>query len=211
MIKISPSIFASDLSNLAKELKKIDKAGAEYVHLDVMDGNFVNNISFGADIISSIRKYSNRVFDVHLMINDVDKYIQSFINAGADIITFHIENTQSPAKIIKAIKAEGVKVGIALKPDTPVAKIKRYLKDIDQVLIMSVEPGFSGQSYISQEKKIRELKKLTKGLSIDIEVDGGVDDKNAPKLIKAGATILVAGSYIFKSKNYKKSINSLRG
>jgi ribulose-phosphate 3-epimerase len=211
MTKISPSILAADFSNLEKEIKAVDKAGAEYIHLDVMDGHFVPNISFGPAVISSIRKHTNKVFDVHLMIDNVDKYVQEFVNAGADIITFHIENTSSTAQIIKMLKSEGVKVGIALSPETPVSKIKRYIKDIDQVLVMSVNPGFSGQAYIDQVKKVKEVKKLTKGLNVDIEVDGGINDTNAPKLIKAGATALVAGNYIFRAKNYKKAIKKLKG
>jgi len=210
MVKISPSILSSDFSKLAKEIKSIEKAGAELVHLDVMDGHFVDNISFGPALIKSIRKCTNMIFDVHLMIDNVDKYIQDFIAAGADIITFHIENTAKPLETINMIKSLGCKVGIAVKPNTKISTIKKYLNLIDLVLIMSVEPGFSGQTYISQEKKIKELSKEIEKLPIEIEVDGGINEKISPKLIKAGATILVAGSYIFKSKNYKKAIKNLR-
>lgn len=211
MVKISPSILSADFSKLAKEIKKVDRAGAEFIHLDVMDGHFVDNITFGPALIKSIRKCTSKIFDVHLMIENVDKYIKSFVSSGADIITFHIENTKDANETINLIKSYGCKVGIAIKPDTSPSKIKKYLKDIDLVLVMSVEPGFSGQVYIPQEKKIKEIFKLIGNNDVEIEVDGGINNGNSKRLIDAGATILVSGNYIFKSKNYKKAIKSLRG
>lgn len=211
MVKIAPSILAADFSKLGKEIKAVDKAGADMIHLDIMDGHFVDNISFGPGLIASVRKSTNKVFDVHLMIDNVDKYVQDYIKAGADVITFHVENTKYPAKVIKMIKAQGIKVGLALSPDTSINKIGKYLEDIDQILVMSVNPGFSGQKYISQEEKVKEISQMIRCRCISIEVDGGINDKNAPNLIKAGADILVSGNYIFKSSNYKKSIQKLKG
>jgi len=209
-IKISPSILGADFSKLGKEIKALDKAGADYIHIDVMDGNFVPNISFGPVVIGSVRKCTKKPFDVHLMIENVENYVDSFIKAGADMITFHIENTPNATKIIKHLKSKNIKVGLAVSPDTPVSKIKKYIKDIDLILIMSVYPGFGGQKYIPSEKKVREAKKMIGKLPIEISVDGGVTNKNSAGLIKAGADVLISGSYITKSNSYRKAIKSLR-
>ncbi len=207
-IIVAPSLLAADFSDLKNEIDKVEKAGAEYLHLDVMDGAFVPNISFGAPIISAIRKHSNLVFDVHLMIENPDRFIKDFVEAGADIITVHVEATKHLNRTLQLIKSYGKKVGISLNPSTPVEMIKYELKNIDMVLIMTVNPGFGGQSFIeNMTDKIKELRTLDK--NIDIEVDGGINAETGKKVKEAGANILVAGSYIFNG-DYKERIDSLK-
>lgn len=207
-IIVAPSLLAADFSDLKNEIDKVEKAGAEYLHLDVMDGAFVPNISFGAPIISAIRKHSNLVFDVHLMIENPDRFIKDFVEAGADIITVHAEATKHLNRTLQLIKSYGKKVGISLNPSTPVEMIKYELKNIDMVLIMTVNPGFGGQSFIeNMTDKIKELRTLDK--NIDIEVDGGINAETGKKVKEAGANILVAGSYIFNG-DYKERIDSLK-
>ena len=207
-IIIAPSLLAADFSKLKEEISEIEKYGAEYLHLDVMDGNYVPNISFGAPIISSIRKHSNLVFDVHLMVENPDMFIKDMVDVGADIITVHVEATKHLNRTVQLIKSYGKKVGIALNPSTPLEMIKYDLKNIDMVLIMTVNPGFGGQKFIEDmTEKIRELRKINK--DIDIEVDGGINAETAKKVKEAGANILVAGSYVF-SGNYKEKIESLK-
>lgn len=205
---IAPSLLAADFSDLKNEIEKVEKAGAEYLHLDVMDGAFVPNISFGAPVISSIRKHSNLVFDVHLMVENPDRFIKDFVDAGADIITVHAEATKHLNRTVQLIKSYGKKVGISLNPSTPLEMIKHELKNIDMVLIMTVNPGFGGQAFIeNMTDKIKDLRALD--TNIDIEVDGGINSETGKKVKEAGANVLVAGSYIFNG-NYEEKIKSLK-
>tara|TARA_E500000331_G_scaffold320248_1_gene333591 strand:- start:71 stop:730 length:660 start_codon:yes stop_codon:yes gene_type:complete len=214
-IKISPSILAADFSNLGLEIKKLKKAGADLIHVDVMDGHFVPNLTIGPPIIKSLRKYTRIPFDVHLMISPVHKYIKSYADAGADIITIHPEATNNLKKSVKLIKKLKKKVGVSLNPNTSLNKLNNILNDIDLVLIMSVNPGFGGQKFIKKVlKKIKTLKKIInkKKLKIQIEVDGGINFNNSKSIIDAGADILVSGTTIFKSNkgNIKKNIKILK-
>ncbi len=197
---LSPSILSADFANLGKQIKELDKAGAQYVHIDVMDGMFVPSISFGMPVMKSIRKYTERVFDVHLMIEDPDRYINDFAAAGADLITVHAEACKHLDRTISAIKEKGLLAGVALNPATPLSVIEWILPKVDMVLIMSVNPGFGGQSMIPYcVDKVRDLKAMIekKGLKTDIEVDGGVNHKNVSDFLDAGANIIVAGSAVF--------------
>ena len=204
---IAPSLLAADFSKLKEEITEVEKLGAKYLHLDVMDGNFVPNISFGAPVISSLRKHSNLVFDVHLMVNEPDYLIEDFAQFS-DIITVHAEASKHLNRTIQLIKSFGKKVGVALNPSTSLDVIKYDLDNIDMVLIMTVNPGFGGQKFIPEMiQKIKDLRKINK--NIDIEVDGGINDKTAKLVKEAGANVLVAGSYIF-SGNYKEKIDSLK-
>ena len=210
MNKLAPSILSADFSKLGEEIASIECAGAEYVHIDVMDGSFVPSISFGMPIMKSIRGKSNCVFDVHLMIEEPVRYLQDFKNAGADLITVHAEACKHLDRTINAVKEMGMKVGVALNPATSLHVLDHVLDQIDMVLIMSVNPGFGGQSFIPYSlDKIRELKKMIdqKGLQVDIQVDGGVKLDNAKEILDAGANILVAGTAVFSgdvSENVRK-------
>ncbi len=212
-IIISPSILASDYGNLAEEIKKVAENGAEYIHIDVMDGHFVPNISIGVPVVKSIRKITDKVFDCHLMISEPYKYIDAFIDAGADLISFHIESDSDIKKTIEKIKSAGKKAALVVKPNTPIEEVFPYLEEISMVLIMTVEPGFGGQSFMeNQISKIEKLKKEIdkRELNVDIQVDGGIDSETASLCKEAGANILVAGSYIFKAKDVKEAIKLLK-
>ena len=213
MIKLAPSILSADFARLLEDVKKVEKAGCEYLHIDVMDGHFVPNITLGPGIVKSLRKDVNMVFDAHLMIENPDNYIKEFADAGCDIIVVHQEACTHLHRTTQNIKSHGIKAGVALNPATPIETIKYVLQDVDMVLLMSVNPGFGGQSYIPVvTEKIKELKALIDkmNLDIDIEVDGGVKPSNIAEVVNAGANVIVAGSAIFNAGNIDEAVKSLR-
>ena len=211
-IIISPSVLGGSFSNMEKTILEINKSKAEYIHFDVMDGDFVPNLTFGPQFISDVRSYSNKVFDVHLMINRVQKFVDDYIKAGSDIISFHIEIEDDIKSLISKIKKNDIKCGIAIKPKTPWNEIQPYLDSIDQVIVMTVEPGFGGQVFMSdQVTKIKNISDYIKSrdLNVKIEIDGGVNYETGKTCKEAGANILVAGSFLFKQEDLIKATNSL--
>ena len=213
-VKIAPSILAADFSQLGEDVQKVEESGADLIHFDIMDGHFVPNLTMGAELVKSIRRHTELPFDVHLMMTHPQDYIESFVNAGADLITIHTEIVTAPIDVvIEKIKSFNVQVGLATRPQTPISVIDPYLSDLDLVLLMSVEPGFGGQKFIPDtldkisyvDQKIKEI-----GKPIDLEVDGGINEKTAPLVIERGATILVAGTAVFKQSNYADAMNQLR-
>lgn len=213
MIKIAPSILASDFSRLGEEILRVEKAGADMIHLDIMDGHFVPNITIGPPVIRSLRKVTQLPFDVHLMIEEPDRYIKDFADAGADIISVHVENNPHLHRTIEMIKERGVRASVVLNPATPLNTLDAVMGDVDMVLLMTVDPGFGGQQYIeSMTDKIRELKNMAvkRSLKFDIEVDGGIDLSNIRSVTQAGANVIVAGTTIFGAPDAEEMISSLR-
>ncbi|EGT3659759.1 TPA: ribulose-phosphate 3-epimerase [Clostridioides difficile] len=214
MIKLAPSTLSADFAKLLEDVRKVESAGCEYLHIDVMDGHFVPNITLGPLVVKSLKKENiNMVFDAHLMIENPDQYIEEFVKAGCDIITVHQEACVHLHRTIQNIKSHGIKAGVVLNPATPVDTIKHVLPDLDMVLLMSVNPGFGGQSFIPCVlDKIKELKAIidSQGLNIDIEVDGGISPKNVAEVVQAGANVIVAGSAIFGSDDIQETVNLFR-
>ena len=211
--KIAPSILAADYANFASELKRIEETSAEYVHIDIMDGQFVPNITFGADVVASMRKHSKLVFDCHLMVVNPERFVDAFAQAGADIMTIHAESTLHIHGALQKIKKAGMKAGVVINPGTPVSAIEPVLSLVDQVLIMTVNPGFGGQAFIPEMlEKVQKVAKIRdeKGYDFDIEVDGGVDNKTIKACYQAGANVFVAGSYLFRASDLTAQVETLR-
>jgi len=212
-MKVSPSILSADFGNLADEVKKVSKAGADYIHCDIMDGHFVPNMTMGPMIIEAVKKATDTPLDIHFMVEDIPFFIDMYKHLKPEFISFHIEEEKHINRVIQKIRNEGIRPSVVLNPATPVCLLEYIIQDVDMVLLMSVNPGFGGQKFIpSVIDKVKELRELAekKNPNLLIEIDGGVNDKNAPLLKEAGADILVAGSFVFKNEDYKKAIESLR-
>ncbi|WP_114571123.1 ribulose-phosphate 3-epimerase [Exiguobacterium flavidum] len=214
MIKIAPSILSADFANLERDVKAVEAAGADYIHFDVMDGVFVPNISFGLPVLSSLRKVTDLVLDVHLMIDQPERFVEEFVRAGADIVTFHVEATNHVHRVLQQIKGAGAKAGVVLNPHTPLSTIEHVLEDVDMVLLMTVNPGFGGQSFIpgvlTKLKALADMKE-ERGLDFEIEIDGGVNLETAKSCIDNGANVLVAGSAVYNAPDYAEAIAGIRG
>lgn len=213
MVKIAPSILSADFANLERDIKRVEKAGADYIHVDAMDGQFVPNITLGANIVSAIRPVTRLPLDVHLMIAEPERFISDFAKAGADIITVHVESTTHIHRAMQLIKSEKVKAGIVINPGTPVSAIEPVLPLADLVLVMTVNPGFGGQAFLPEcLDKVKALAAIRdeKGYTYEIEIDGGVDDMTAPLCVEAGADVLVAGSYVYNSEDVEERITKLK-
>ena len=210
-VKIAPSILSADFAKLGEEVKAIDEAGCDYIHIDVMDGHFVPNITIGPDVVKALRPHTKKTFDVHLMISPVDQYLEAFANAGSDIITVHAEAGAHLDRSLQVIRGLGKKAGVSLNPSTPADVVQYVLDKVDLILVMTVNPGFGGQNFIeSQVNKVSTLRKMIGDRPIELEVDGGINPKTAALVTGAGANVLVAGSAVFNSGKYKKAIEALR-